>query len=152
MNPENQNGYTLQPKSSLLQSISILFIFLLNVPWSWRKKRCELPGILDVMHKCAKKRCMYFCVNLMNTNNTKFNNKKTFRKHCYNIKISIHIMNIYFCTDVCAKWSSKRTQCPVSKTQGGGGVASVGRDAPKRPLFHLPFSVPGGDSKSFRRS
>ena len=36
---------------------------------------------------------MYFCVNLMNTNNTKFNNKKTFRKHCYNIKISIHIMN-----------------------------------------------------------
>ena len=64
----------------------------------------------------CQKRCMYFCVNLMNTNNTKFNNKKTFRKHCYNIKISIHIMNIYFCTDVCAKWSSKRTQCPVSKT------------------------------------
>ena len=116
MNPENQNGYTLQPKSSLLQSISILFIFLLNVPWSWRKKRCEFPGILDIMHKCANKKCMYFCVNLMNTNNTKFNNKKTFRKHCYNIKISIHIMNTYFCTDVCAKWSSKRTQCPVSKT------------------------------------
>ena len=119
MNLENQK-WLYTPAKIIPFIIDTNIIHFLSPNWTF----LDLEGrrdanFLEYWTLCTSvpiKKCMYFYVNLINTNNTNFNNKKTFRKHCYNIKISIHIMSTYFCIDVCAKCSSKRTQCPVSKT------------------------------------